>query len=48
MGRELLADIDAVTARLIEKGLMKGTLRPSFTPITGADHKTRREFGLDE
>lgn len=47
MGRERLADIDEITERLMEKGLMKGTLRLSFMPITGVNHKQRREFGLE-
>ena len=47
MGRERLADIDEITERLLEKGLIRGTLRLSFMPITGVNHKQRREFGLE-
>jgi len=46
MGRECLADIDDTIERFLEKGLLQGTLRLSCTPITGVNHKQRRQFGL--
>jgi hypothetical protein len=47
MAREAVKDIDAISQRLVEEGLLKFHLRGSFLPADGVNHKQRREHGLE-
>ena len=47
MAREAVKDIDEIAESLMAKGLLKFRLRGSFIPVTGVNHKQRREHGLE-